>query len=355
MPLEERLAVKAPEIPHDEAQRLAALEALHVMFTPREERFDRITRIASQLLGTPIALVSLVARECQWFKSAQGLSASETPREISFCGHAILHDETFVVSDATKDQRFFDNPLVTGAPNVRFYAGHPIHSIDGSRVGTLCIIDRTPKTLTPDQLKVLQDLAAIAESELQHGQLNVAQRDLIREMDELKLRASVDGLTRLWNRSAIMELLRAELKRAKRGVPICVAMIDVDHFKKVNDTYGQQAGDAVLVEVASRIRRALREYDSVGRYGGEEFVAVMSNASLIPSMKLCHRIRLSIEKEPLSTPAGPVSITVSIGLVPGVAKTTDPDRLIGAAEAALSRAKKKGRNCIETGNLDGAA
>jgi diguanylate cyclase (GGDEF)-like protein len=174
-------------------------------------------------------------------------------------------------------------------------------------------------------------------------------------MDELKLRASVDGLTRLWNRSAIMELLRAELKRAKRGVPICVAMIDVDHFKKVNDTYGQQAGDAVLVEVASRIRRALREYDSVGRYGGEEFVAVMSNASLIPSMKLCHRIRLSIEKEPLSTPAGPVSITVSIGLVPGVAKTTDPDRLIGAAEAALSRAKKKGRNCIETGNLDGAA
>lgn len=347
--------MKAPELPDNEDQRLASLQAMDVLFTPGEERFDRITRIAARLLGTPIALVSLVAKDCQWFKSVQGLSVSETPREISFCGHAILHDETLVVDDATKDQRFFDNPLVTGAPNIRFYAGHPIHSIDGNRVGTLCVIDRIPKTLTPDQLKVLQDLAAIAESELQRGQLDDTQRDLVREMDELKLRASVDGLTRLWNRSAIMELLSAEVKRAKRGIPMCVAMIDVDHFKNVNDTYGHPAGDAVLVEVASRIRRALREYDSVGRYGGEEFIAVMSNASLIPSMKLCHRIRLSIEKEPISTPAGPVSVTVSIGLVPSVAKKTDLERLIGAADAALYRAKKKGRNCIETGNLDGAA
>jgi diguanylate cyclase (GGDEF)-like protein len=347
--------MKAPELPKDEVQRLAALQAMDVLFTPGEERFDRITRIASQLLGTPIALVSLVAGECQWFKSAQGLDVTETPREVSFCGHAILQEETFVVGDALHDQRFFDNPLVTSAPNVRFYAGHPLHGIDGSRVGTLCIIDHTPKTLTPAQLKVLQDLAAIAESELQRGQLNDAQRDLIRNMEELKLKASVDGLTRLWNRSAIMELLSAEVTRAKRGMPMCVAMIDVDHFKKVNDTYGHQAGDAVLVEVASRIRRALREYDSVGRYGGEEFIAVMSNASLIPSMKLCHRIRMSIEKEPVLTAAGPVNVTVSIGLVQSVAKKTDRDRLVGAADAALYRAKNKGRNCIETGNLDGAA
>ena len=345
----------APEIPQDEAQRLAALESMDVMFTPAEERFDRITRIASKLLGTPIALVSLVARDVQWFKSAQGLDANETPREISFCGHAINGEEALVVADATQDPRFFDNPLVTGGPNIRFYAGHPICGVNGDRVGTLCIIDRKPKSLTADQLGILRDLAAIAESELQRGQLNEIQRDMVRQMDELQRRASVDGLTRLWNRAAIMELLSAEVTRARRGVPMSLAMIDIDHFKKVNDTYGHPAGDAVLVEVAARIRSCLREYDSVGRYGGEEFIAVLSNSSLIPAMKLCQRMRMSIEKEPVMTSAGPVKVTVSIGLVQSAAKQTAVESLIAAADAALYRAKKNGRNCLEVGNLDRAA
>ena len=328
---------------------------MDVLFTPSEERFDRITRIASKLLGTPIALISLITSDSQWFKSAQGLDVPETSREISFCGHAINDDETFVVDDAAEDQRFFDNPLVTGDPKIRFYAGHPLHCVDGNRVGTLCIIDRKPRTLTTEQLQLLQDLAAIAESELQRGQLSESQGDLVREMDDLKRRASIDGLTRLWNRAAIMELLGAEVERAKRGIPMCLAMIDVDHFKKVNDTYGHPAGDAALVEVAARIRRALREYDSVGRYGGEEFIAVLSNASLIPAMKLCQRSRLSIEKEPIETPVGPISVTVSIGLVQSLAKSSTLERLIGVADAALYRAKAKGRNCLEIGNLEGSA
>ena len=347
--------MKSPDLPENELQRIAALRAMDVLFTPSEERFDRITRIASKLLGMPIALISLISSDSQWFKSAQGLGIPETSREISFCGHAINDDETFVIGDAAEDQRFFDNPLVTGDPNIRFYAGHPLHSVDGNRVGTLCIIDRTPRTLTADQLQLLQDLAAIAESELQRGQLSESQRDLVREMDDLKRRASIDGLTRLWNRAAIMELLGAEVERAKRGIPMCVAMIDVDHFKKVNDTYGHPAGDAALVEVAARIRRALREYDSVGRYGGEEFIAVLSNASLIPAMKLCQRIRLSIEKEPIETPVGPINVTASIGLVQSVAKSSTLERLIAAADAALYRAKAKGRNCLEIGNLEGSA
>lgn len=353
--------MKAPDLPENEVERIASLRAMDALFTPGEERFDRITRIASKLLGTPIALVSLVASDVQWFKSAQGSGVdegfvdTETPREISFCGHAIHSDETFVVGDMLKDERFVDNPLVTGDTNIRFYAGHPLHCIDGNRVGTLCVLDRTPRNFSPEQLSALKDLAAIAESELQRGQLNDSQRDLVREMDELKLRASIDGLTRLWNRSAFMELLGAEVERAKRGIPMCVAMIDVDHFKKVNDTYGHQAGDAVLVEVAARIRRALREYDSVGRYGGEEFIVALSNANLIPATKLCHRIRLSIEKEAISTLVGPVNVTVSIGLVQSLARNANLERLIGTADAALYRAKAKGRNCIEIGNLDGAA
>jgi diguanylate cyclase (GGDEF)-like protein len=346
--------MQAPEIPEDEAERLAALKAMDVLFTPREERFDRITRIASQLLDTPIALVSLVADKRQWFKASLGINATELPRNLSVCGHVILRDETFIVEDALQDQRFFDNPLVAGGPGIRFYAGHPLHALDGSRVGTLCVIDHNPKKVTPEQVKVLRDLAAIAESELQRGQLSDSQRELMRDMDDLRMRASVDGLTGVWNRAAIMELLAAEMKRAARGMPICLAMIDVDHFKQVNDTHGHPVGDAVLVEIAARIRRTVRDYDAVGRYGGEEFIAVLSS-SLIPSLKLCQRIRMSIEKEAVTTPAGPVKVTVSIGLVPAVAKTSSPENLLAAADAALYRAKNKGRNCIELGNTDGAA
>lgn len=346
--------MQAPEIPEDEAERLAALKAMDVLFTPREERFDRITRIASQLLCTPIALVSLVADKTQWFKSAQGLNTIATPRDISVCGHAILQDETFIVEDALQDPRFFDNPLVADGPRIRFYAGHPLHALDGSRVGTLCVVDYTPKKVTPEQVKVLRDLAAIAESELQRGQLSDSQRALMRDMDDLRMKASVDGLTGVWNRAAIMELLAAEVKRAARGVPMCLAMIDVDHFKQVNDTHGHPVGDAVLVEIAARIRRAVRDYDAVGRYGGEEFIAVLSS-SLIPSLKLCQRIRMSIEKEAVQTPAGPVKVTVSIGLAPAVAKTSNSENLLAAADAALYRAKSKGRNCVELGNTADAA
>jgi diguanylate cyclase (GGDEF)-like protein len=336
-----------PDFPENETQRMAALRSTDLLFTPSEERFDRITRLASRLLGTPIALVSLVADKCQWFKSAQGLDASETSREVSFCGHAILGEKTFVVENAALDPRFSDNPLVTSDPRIRFYAGHPLHTSDGSRVGTLCVIDRNPRQFTSEQLDVLRDLAALVETELQRGQLSETQRDLIRERDELKRKASIDGLTREWNRAAIMELLGAELARAKRGSPMCVAMIDADHFKNVNDMYGHQAGDAVLAEIAARIRRAVREFDAVGRYGGEEFIAVLSNCNLESAKVVCERIRGFVADDLIVTVAGKLSATVSIGLA-----ACDPthdviEHIIGAADAALYRAKANGRNRVE--------
>jgi diguanylate cyclase (GGDEF)-like protein len=326
---------------------MAALRSTGLLFTPSEERFDRITRLASKMLGTPIALVSLVADKCQWFKSAQGLDATETPREISFCGHAILGEDTFVVENAMDDPRFSDNPLVTSDPNIRFYAGHPLKTEDGSRVGTLCVIDRTPRKFTSEQLEVLRDLAALVETELQRGQLSQTQRDLIRERDELERKSSIDGLTRMWNRSTIMKLLGAELARARRGTPVCVAMIDADHFKNVNDTHGHQAGDTVLVALATRIRGALREYDAVGRYGGEEFIAVLSNCRLEAAQVVCERIRRIVGDEPIATQAGPLEVTVSIGLVAFNAERADLEGIIGAADAALYRAKNNGRNRVE--------
>src|SRR5215212_10891180 len=163
-----------PALPTDEAERLAALRRLEILDTPSEERFDRITRLARHAFGVPIALVSLIDANRQWFKSCQGLDASETPRGISFCGHAILAADALVIPDAADDPRFADNPLVTGPPGIRFYAGQPLSSVDGFRLGTLCIIDRHPRELSDVDRQALRDLAALVEAELNALQLNQA-------------------------------------------------------------------------------------------------------------------------------------------------------------------------------------
>jgi len=137
--------VEPPLSPANEAKRIEALRSLQVLDTPPEERFDRITKIAQHVFDVPIALVSLVDESRQWFKSKQGLEVCETGRDVSFCGHAILRDDALVVPDAFLDKRFADNPLVTGEPHVRFYAGHPLADAAGFKLGTLCIIDHRPR------------------------------------------------------------------------------------------------------------------------------------------------------------------------------------------------------------------
>ncbi len=154
-------------LPKDEAERLQALKDYEILDTPAEEAFDRITRIASRVLQTPISVISLVDANRQWFKSRQGLDATETPREIAFCTHAILQEEVMVVTDATQDPRFKDNPLVTGDPKIRFYAGAPLRTRQGHGIGTLCAIDRRPREITAEQSELLQDLAQLVIDEME--------------------------------------------------------------------------------------------------------------------------------------------------------------------------------------------
>lgn len=139
--------MKEPDFPVNEQERLSSLRSLQILDTPSEERFDRVTRMAMRLFGVPIALVSLVDENRQWFKSCFGLDVSETERRISFCGHAILQNDTLVIEDATQDERFHDNPLVTGEAGIRFYAGHPLRNMSGHGLGTLCIIDHEAASL----------------------------------------------------------------------------------------------------------------------------------------------------------------------------------------------------------------
>ena len=151
---------------HREARRLEALARLQILDTPSEQAFDDLTELAARWLDTPIALVSLVDDQRQWFKSRVGLTAEQTPREIAFCAHAIQKHELFEVPDAALDDRFSNNPLVTSDPNIRFYAGMPIASPDGELVGTLCVIDRVPRQLSDSQQDTLRRLARTAEFQL---------------------------------------------------------------------------------------------------------------------------------------------------------------------------------------------
>jgi PAS domain S-box-containing protein len=172
--------MQPPAFPEDELQRLAALQRRAILDTPPEERFDRLTRLARQMFGTQIAVVSLVDAGRQWFKSCQGLDASETGRDISFCGHAILGADIFLVADASLDSRFADNPLVTGPPHIRFYAGAPLTTADGYRIGTLCIIDDRSRQLTAPELRALRDLADCVEAEIEQFAVEEQRRALNR-------------------------------------------------------------------------------------------------------------------------------------------------------------------------------
>jgi PAS domain S-box-containing protein len=155
-----------PQLPENEQDRLEALYALNILDTPEEERFDRITRLAAVVFGVPIALVSLLDEHRQWFKSRHGLQTPHTPRSISFCGHTIHDGVSLIVPDTLLDPRFVDNPLVTGEPHIRFYAGYPIHSPDGHPLGTLCIIDTRPRQATEINIASLRDLAKLVEEEI---------------------------------------------------------------------------------------------------------------------------------------------------------------------------------------------
>ncbi len=158
--------MQAPELPDNEADRVATLHALKILDTPRDDRFDRYTRISARIFDMPIAVVSLVDRYRQWFKSAEGLDAEETPRNISFCGHAILGDDIFEVQNARRDARFRDNPLVVDKPNIRFYAGAPLEAPNGHKLGTLCIMDRVPRKLSSEEKTMLKNLADMVIDEM---------------------------------------------------------------------------------------------------------------------------------------------------------------------------------------------
>lgn len=350
-----------PDKPANEALRLEALYRYRILDSEREKSFDDLVVIAKAVCGTTMAAVTLIDVERQWFKSIQGIDAAENLRSESMCGHAILQPrEIMVVEDAQQDVRFHDNPVVTGDPHVRFYAGAPLISSDGLPLGTLCVFDPNPQHLAPDKAEALAALSrqVMLVMELRRFALDIqnhmVQRDdyerllseyhdvLLAQNADLTEQSRTDALTGLPNRRAMAAALQDAVVSAD-GQPrqTCVALIDIDHFKHINDFQGHATGDRVLAELGALLRSHFAGRGLAARYGGEEFVALMPDVDLRTAELQCEFLRMAVADLPLGFP-----VTVSIGVAQHQADEST-EQTLARADAALYRAKGNGRNRVE--------
>jgi diguanylate cyclase (GGDEF)-like protein len=340
--------MKKPALHPDEERRQKALQQLNILDTPIEERFERITRAARQLLKMPVAAISLIDVARQWFKSVQGLDVCETGRDDAFCAHAILGDGLLVVPDARKDPRFADNPLVTDEPWIRFYGGCPLRAPNGLPVGTLCVIDRKSRRFGTREETILRSLAQAAEAELRARTPSEAQRKLIAELHKER-RSAIDTLTRLWGRDAILEILEREFAVARRkGTGIGTIIVNVDGRDRIDEALGYETGEAVIRRTGKRLLRTLRAQDAVGRFGGAEFLGVVATSDRAELAAIAQRMRTKIARTPMRAPKGAVDVTVSLGAAwAPAAKLMTPGALLDAANWALCSAQQRGGNRVE--------
>lgn len=244
--------MQKPIIPKNESKRLKALRDLNILDTPSAESFDRLTQLAKCVFEVPIALISLVDENRQWFKSANGIHATETPRDISFCAHAINRNEILVVPDTSNDERFFDNPLVTNEPYIRFYAGYPLKHTDNSTLGTLCIIDTRPRHFNEQDLKTLADLGALAECEL------------------MSLLNTMDKSTDLSNRSGFITLAKHYLEsRAASNNVNSLLLFKLDKNIIENE----------LIDFSNKLKITFNQSALIGRIKQNQFAILLKGVS----------------------------------------------------------------------------
>jgi diguanylate cyclase (GGDEF)-like protein len=311
-----------------ESDRLAALHRFDVLDSPREEAFDRITRLIRSIFNVPVGIVSMMDGHRQWYKSVDGVGATEVPRNETFCQIPVQTGMPLVLQDAALDPRFADHPHVTGGLKVRFYAGVPLRTADGEVIGTLCAIDTQPRDFSARETEILEDLSRIAMSEL-----------------ELRQRASVDVLTGSLSRRAFKEEGMRSIALAQRhGHQLCCITLDLDHFKSVNDQFGHGAGDRVLAAAIKACAGHLRQSDLIGRLGGEEFAILLPYTELRSALEVAEKLRASLEKLNFEFDGAAKSITASFGVAVLDVETPDVETLLDHADQALYEAKRTGRN-----------
>ena len=345
--------IKAP-FPENEAKRLEVLQKYDILDTLPELSFDDITRLASSICGTPVALISLVDSERQWFKSKKGLEIEQTPRDISFCSHAILEPDILVVPDTRKDERFSNNPLVTGSENIRFYAGSPLVTAKGEALGTLCVIDRSPRNLDEMQQESLRALARqvmsqlelrryINEQEQRKQELAEYQKNLEEAYDQLEIVSLTDDVSGFHNTRFLHNFLDHSLHpEHPDNKELSLIFFDMDNFKDVVDTHGHLVGTKVLREVALVVHQQLDPNDRIVRYGGDEYVIILPGQGKDKARLKAEKVKRAISSTDFMGEEGLSIKNTASFVLPHILKMPATNTIFWQRRTgACSRAKKK--------------
>jgi diguanylate cyclase (GGDEF)-like protein len=311
----------------DEQGRLSALHRYEVLDTAPESEFDNIIHLVTSIFKVPMAAITLIDGTRQWFKATEGLSVTETPRSIAFCDRTIRSGDVLAVEDARRDHRFSGSEFVTGEVGLQCYLGAPLTTPDGYNIGSICVIGTEPRRFSSADHELLKSFARLVVSQM-----------------ELRLIARLDSLTGALSRRGFDDaVLQSFTSFQKEGTPACVAIVDLDKFKLINDTHGHPVGDKVLRNVVLAAAQGLRRTDVIGRLGGEEFGILMRGAQIADAWSIAERIRTAIEALRFDDPPE-LSVTASIGLASCKQDYSHPDMWYAIADSALYKAKLRGRN-----------
>lgn len=337
-----------------DVERLVSLARYQILDTPREASFDAITTLASQICGTQFAAISFAETERQWFKSEIGMKIRQSPLARSFCAQAISQKTPLIIEDARLDARFCDLDYVTAGPGLRFYAGIQLRSQEGIALGVLCVFDAQPRPegLSLAQLSALQVLTSQVEAQLELRRV-INERDaqvlkLRRVTKKLKYVAGHDSLTSLPNRAAFSEKLTQAIKNSLRDdSPLALLLIDVDHFKQINDSLGHDAGDAMLRKFAANLAGVVRSSDVVARIGGDEFAILITDLNLKKSIsELLASLNRRLNK-PMRHRGRVIECRASIGIAQCPKDGLTAETLTKCSDLALASAKlTRGRAVI---------
>ncbi|MFV0625700.1 putative bifunctional diguanylate cyclase/phosphodiesterase [Sphingomonas sp. ac-8] len=327
---------RQPPSARDEEARIAAVADYWSAGSDPDAEFDHVVQLAASLFGVATALVSLVGRDEQTFVARAGLDICGTSREVSFCAHALDRDDPMVIEDALLDPRFAANPLVLGAPHIRFYAGMPLRVTSGAVLGTLCLINPAPRTLDAHQRHLLASLAQIVVDRLE---LRRSQRRYRASEQRLSRLAHVDQLTGLANRAQLHERANEILARDGQAA---LLLFDLDGFKFVNDVFGHATGDRLLCAVADRLRSLLDERHLLARLGGDEFVILLIGVSdAREAYGIAEDLRRSFRKGFLVEDQD-LQLETCVGLALAPYHGDNVETLLRHADLALYRAKEEG-------------
>ncbi|QYK40112.1 MAG: sensor domain-containing diguanylate cyclase [Paracoccaceae bacterium] len=313
----------------DERGRLAALRRYEILDSGDEQDFDEIVALVHRIFGVPIAAITLIDEDRMWIKASVGLEVREVPRRDALCDFTIRSNETLVSGDAAQDPRFCMNPFVTGTTAVRSYMGVPLTTPDGYNVGALCVMGQEARSFGRAEREMLESFARIVVTQF-----------------ELRQLARSDALTGALSRVAFESLLADAVAAARTaGRRATLALIDIDHFKSINDAFGHPVGDLVLTRLARAVRAALRGSDGFGRLGGEEFGILMPDTDIVQAQRIAERVRAAISALVLPELRGR-AVTASIGLAEIELPAEGVEYWIANADVALYEAKHQGRNRV---------